>query len=142
VAVSQVSSSEQHLATAAAVAAATVTALDAAWRPAVLNVNVPSRPMNRIEGIRTATLATRGSVQAAFVAGSDGHLNLEFHEPGVPPEPGSDAALLAEGFITITELASVAAVEGGDAVDPSTVEDELVRLVPALVGKQSDRSGR
>lgn len=90
-------------------------ALDA---PAVvtLNVNVPSGPAEAVRGLRPAPLATFGAVQTTTIKRGDGHVILEFAGADVTQEPGTDAALLAEGWATVTALASVSEATDVDLV--------------------------
>jgi 5'-nucleotidase len=72
----------------------------------VLSLNVPDRPGDA--ELRRAPLAPFGTVQARVEAAQDGP--WEMHEVEVPddPRPGSDSALLAAGYATLTALSPVA----------------------------------
>ncbi|SLM91769.1 hypothetical protein [Brevibacterium yomogidense] len=71
---------------------------------------------------RHATLDEFGVVQTTATEAdedSDDSVRLAVSDPTDPPAPGSDAALLAEGYATLTALRSI-------AEDPSApVEDML-----------------
>lgn len=74
----------------------------------VLSLNVPDRPAGALRELREARLARFGIVQVrvAYRAGENGTggLHTTFAELEDPPEPGTDAALLAAGHPTLTEL--------------------------------------
>jgi 5'-nucleotidase len=74
---------------------------------AVLSVNVPNIAPERLRGILRASLAAPGVVQVAM-AGSAGDY-LQISVPGSPgePEPGSDSAVLAAGYASVTPLRGV-----------------------------------
>jgi 5'-nucleotidase len=68
----------------------------------VLNVNVPNAARPR--GIREAPLAPFGIVQTTLSERGAGHLRLAVEDLPNSPVPGSDAALLADGWVTLTGL--------------------------------------
>jgi 5'-nucleotidase len=72
-----------------------------------LNVNVPSGPPEVVRGIRRAPLASFGAVETTMVESGKGYVSLRFEDYDVTKEPGTDAALLADGWATVTALASV-----------------------------------
>lgn len=72
---------------------------------AVLNVNVPDVP--EAGPTRWAPLATYGRVQSKVTQLDKGAIAVCSVEVDGELEPGTDAALLAEGFVTITSLRSV-----------------------------------
>jgi len=74
-------------------------------RGTVLNVNAPNAPTHR--GPVEARLAPFGIVQTTLTEREARHIRLAVEELPFDPEPGSDAALLAEGWLTVTELVSV-----------------------------------
>jgi 5'-nucleotidase len=71
----------------------------------VVNVNIPNVP--RIGGIRRARLAATGAVELSIGQATAGHLHVTMAETGVPPAPGTDSALLAAGYATVTALRPV-----------------------------------
>jgi 5'-nucleotidase len=75
-----------------------------------LNLNVPNRPKGKVRGIRRATLAPFGTVQTQVESG-EGFVKLAYTEPAEVAPPGSDAALLAEGFATLTALQATAELD-------------------------------
>jgi 5'-nucleotidase len=123
VAVSLDSSRLDHLATAAAVAQQALSWLARAPVRTVLNVNVPDLPLRRVSGVRWAPLATFGQVQAAVHEGDGGRLQVEIKAGEHERTDGSDTALLAAGFVTVTSIVGVQATEENDA--PRAIEAGL-----------------
>lgn len=76
-------------------------------RPAgtVINLNAPNSATAR--GIVEAGLAPFGIVQTTLTERDAGYVRLAVEDLPNTPEPGSDAALLAEGWITLTGLEPV-----------------------------------
>jgi len=74
----------------------------------ILNVNVPNRehPLGVVE----AALAPFGIVQTTLAERDEHHISLAVEDLPNTPEPGTDAALLAAGWVTVTSLASVTGV--------------------------------
>ena len=105
----------RHLETAEVVARAALHWLAGAPARTVLNVNVPDRPVGELAGVRVAGLASFGQVQATVDDIGDGRLSISMSPDGSPPEPGTDTALLAAGFVTVTSLVGVTAVDEGGA---------------------------
>jgi 5'-nucleotidase len=107
----------KHLETASAVARGVVErALDAP-APLVVNVNVPDVPPEDLRGVRRAPLARFGAVQTHVTEPGEGYVEVSFSEVDPHAEPGSDAALLADGWATVTPLSPVCEAESVD-VDP------------------------
>jgi 5'/3'-nucleotidase len=116
-----------HWGTAATVAASALSwlASDEAPPCAVLNVNVPNRPLDRLEGARAATLAPFGTVRSSVVeaAPDGGRLQIEFRPTDTELPPDSDTAVVAQGYVSVTALSGIGVDE---RVDVSAVLD----LVP------------
>ncbi|HLR97766.1 MAG TPA: 5'/3'-nucleotidase SurE [Jiangellaceae bacterium] len=72
----------------------------------VLNVNVPDVPLDKLRGLRSARLAQFGAVQFEVTESADDYMTLTFSDPMAEYEPGTDAALLDEGWATATVLRS------------------------------------
>jgi 5'-nucleotidase len=116
-------SNDYHWETAARVAAAAVE-----WvakpdgEPRVLNVNVPNRPLAELRGVREAELAPAGEVWVASANVAEGDLKVEI-TGRADPAPGTDVALVHEGFVAVTPLVSVVR---GPAVGAATaIRDAL-----------------
>ena len=109
-AVSQVTG-DPHIWESAATLAASLVAGVAAVRPlAVVNLNVPNRPLVEIRGPVEAQLDRGGTVRATMIERAEGELEVRWPE-GRLPRAGSDNALLAEGFATLTALAGPQAAD-------------------------------
>ena len=94
---------------AAAAVARTVLPILLAQAPGtVVNVNVPNVPTP--PELREATLAPFGIVQTTMHRDGDHHVRLAVEDLPNDPVPGSDAALLAAGYATITSITPVSAV--------------------------------
>lgn len=70
----------------------------------VLNLNVPNVGHEDVPGLRPAELAPFGIVHTTMTEPDEGHVRLAVTDNDEPPVPGTDAALLAEGFATVTPL--------------------------------------
>jgi 5'-nucleotidase len=78
-------------------------------RPRVLNLNVPNLPLAEVRGVREAELAPYGEF---WVASSDirsGDLRIEFQGPAIEPDGDTDAALVVDGYATVTPLLGIVA---------------------------------
>lgn len=77
----------------------------------VLNLNVPNLPLPALRGLRRADLARFGAVQTNVVEKGEGYIKIALTEIDEDLEPGTDAALLNEGYATITPLQAVCAAD-------------------------------
>jgi 5'-nucleotidase len=79
----------------------------------VLNVNVPDAPLTNLRGIRSASLASFGAVQASIKEEGVGYVELTYAlvEPG--EEPDTDHHLLSRGWATWTVLRAPVADDKG-----------------------------
>jgi len=77
----------------------------------VLNVNVPGRPRDEIEGVRWAKLDRFGSVRAAVAESGRNGLQFEFRATGADLDPDSDTALVRAGYATLTAVQGVSEVD-------------------------------
>jgi 5'-nucleotidase len=132
--------------TAARLAAETVPAVPR--EPAVaVSLNAPSLPYAQVRGLRWATLARSGTVRAVSAGTRDGTLEFAFAAPAEEEQPGTDVALLGEGFATITVLTGVRGLVGHDGtVDGETIrrlaesqESERPELEPVELSTQPPR---
>lgn len=98
-----------HFATATTVAAAALDWLLDAPAGTVLNVNVPDRPVDHLAGVRHAPLATLGQVEASIRDQGSEPFLAQFHIAQRDPEPGTDAAFLRQGWVTVTPLLGIRA---------------------------------
>lgn len=75
----------------------------------VVSVNVPNLPPAEVGGVRQATLTRYGSVQMTVAEVGEGFIRTtvgadESARIAEQSEPGSDLALLARGYVTVTAL--------------------------------------
>lgn len=76
-----------------------------------LSVNVPDIACERVRGLRRAELARYGAVQAEIRDRARDHVTLTIDTVDATPQPGTDAALLADGWATVTPLCAPASVD-------------------------------
>jgi len=86
----------------------------------VLNLNVPDVPVDEVAGLVRAHLSAAGVVQATLTEVGKGYVKLSYVEGNGHFEPGSDAALLTEGYATLTPLCAPCEAAG---VDTSALVD-------------------
>jgi 5'-nucleotidase len=127
--------------TPVALAAGIVPTMPGTAPATVLNLNVPARPLHALRGLRHGTLGTVGLIRsvrpehsATPVAGTpidrtSRAITLTLRGMGTPAdhaaeqaelEPGSDAALIADGWATLTPLSGVRedrSAPAGDALE-------------------------
>jgi 5'-nucleotidase len=114
VAVSVAWSEHPHWATAAAfVPAALEFAVGLPGPARTVSLNVPDRPLAEVRGVRSATLAPfleRWSAEARA-----GEVLLEYTGRDEEPPPGSDLALVLEGYTAVTVLGGITPADGDGA---------------------------
>ncbi|MER7164686.1 5'/3'-nucleotidase SurE [Micromonospora sp. NPDC000207] len=101
---------ERHWSTAARVALDLLPRLTALPVEDILNVNVPDRPYDRLLGVRRGSLASFGQVQMTVAEAGHGFVRTSLEEPGEALPPGSDLALLAEGYASVTAIRAITEV--------------------------------
>jgi 5'-nucleotidase len=74
--------------------------------PTVLNLNAPDIPAAEVRGLRHAMLAAFGMVQTNIEVDS-GYVRMAVVDETARHEPGTDAALLAEGYATVTAISPI-----------------------------------
>lgn len=117
-AVSMAAADPSQWETAAIVARAMVpVVIDHAGPTAVLNVNVPDVPPSELRGIRRAGLARFGAVQANVAEVAEGFVKVTFGDVDAECEEGTDAALIADGYATVTPLNPICEARGVDLPD-------------------------
>jgi 5'-nucleotidase len=95
---------EMHWETARAVARQALDWVLALGAPLVLNVNVPNVPIEMLRGVRQGELARFGAVQTTIAEVGEGFVRLGVADEEAHAEPGSDAALVAAGYASVTAL--------------------------------------
>ncbi len=113
----------QHLETATTVAAAALDWLLDAPVGTVLNVNVPDLPAGRLAGVRQTPLATLGTFEVAVRERGSEPFLAQFEIGRQDPAPGTDAALIREGWVTVTALLGI---QADDRVDVASVIERAV----------------
>jgi 5'-nucleotidase len=98
---------EPHWETAAEVARRVLPWLMEAPAGTVLNVNAPNIPLAEVRGLKRAGLANFGAVQTNVEDTGEGYVKICLSEIEADHEPGTDVALLADGYATVTPLRAV-----------------------------------
>jgi 5'-nucleotidase len=102
----------EQWATAAAVARRVIPAVAGLEPGIVLNVNVPNVPLDRLRGLRRATLAATGAVEVSIVSAEQNYLQVTVSEASEQPGSGTDSAALAAGYASLTALRAVCEAPG------------------------------
>jgi 5'-nucleotidase len=97
----------RHWQTAANVVRELLPVLTAMDKDTVLNVNVPDVPPETPLKFRWAALAEFGTIRSRVERPEDGVIQTTAVIADGEPAPGTDAALLAQGHVTLTPLNSV-----------------------------------
>lgn len=90
--------------TTAYVARRAVGWLLALQRPCVLNVNIPNRPLDDLQGIVPATLEPGGSVQATVTESGDDFQPVTLKDSLEGNDPQSDEKTVGRGFVSVTAI--------------------------------------
>ncbi|MFB8385606.1 5'/3'-nucleotidase SurE [Microbacterium sp. NPDC055910] len=106
---------EYHWDTAAHAALAIVPQIIERPRGTVVNLNAPNTATTR--GVIEASLAPFGIVQTTMSERHEHHVRLAVEDLPSTPEAGTDAAFLADGWVTVTGLDPVSHVPLGLEVD-------------------------
>jgi 5'-nucleotidase len=98
----------------------------------VLNLNAPAVPVDRVRGLRWATLDRFGRVRVALAATGDRWLQMEYRSTENELDPGCDTALLERGYATLTAIEGIAEVELDEIEDrpPRPRAEAVVTEVP------------
>jgi 5'-nucleotidase len=110
-----------HWETAAHVAREVIPWVTTADGELVLNLNVPNVAPADLAGVRRARLAAFGAVQMNVAEVGHGYVRLEVADVAARHEPGTDAALVAQGFATVTPLQPLC--EAADVGLPTDARD-------------------
>ncbi|SCG61287.1 5'/3'-nucleotidase SurE [Micromonospora inositola] len=114
VAAARARDAERHWSTAARVALDLLPRLLAGPVESVLNVNAPDLPHGRLRGVRKGSLASFGQVQMTVAESGHGFVRTSLEEPGQAVQPGTDLALLADGYASVTAVRAVTEVSDVD----------------------------
>lgn len=82
--------------------------------PFALNINAPDVPVDRLRGIRTATLAEYGVVQTQVSERGHGYVVLTMTAVEAAPDPDTDVAVLAQGWASATAVRPLSPVQDID----------------------------
>ena len=104
--------------TATSLARGLLPALTAAPTGTVINLNVPDRVPDQVRGLRRADLARFGQVTMTIAEAGEGYVRTSVREAETRPDPGTDLALLAEGWATVTPIRSVTVADDVDLPFP------------------------
>ena len=77
----------------------------------VINLNVPDRRADGVRGLTRARLARFGQVQMTIAEATEDYVRMSMKEEEARPEPGTDLALLLEGWATVTAIHTITADE-------------------------------
>jgi len=99
--------SSPHWDTAAEMTRRLLPALVGSEPGTVLNVNAPNVALAEVRGLERARLARFGAVQTNVAERGEGYVKLALAEIDAEYEPGTDAALIAGGYATVTPLQAV-----------------------------------
>jgi 5'-nucleotidase len=80
----------------------------------VINLNVPDRQPDGVRGVRRARLARFGQVQMTIAEAAEDYVRMSMKEEEAKPEPGTDLALLLDGWATVTAIHTIMADETVD----------------------------
>jgi 5'-nucleotidase len=81
----------------------------------VVTINVPDRPLDQLSGVRHASLAPIKRSRVTGATAPNGEPMIELEPPLPNPVAGSDEALLAAGFVTVTPIVGIQEVKDDTA---------------------------
>jgi 5'-nucleotidase len=113
---------QEHWATAAGVAAEIIPALPRLQAGVLLNVNVPNVPADRLRGLRRGPLASAGTVKLMLTGNGENSLSITLHDNRQEPAPGTDAALVAAGYASVTAVRPVCQVAASNLPWPAAAQ--------------------
>jgi 5'-nucleotidase len=135
-AVSLAGSAPQHWDTAGRVAVAALDWLVTARRRTVLNVNVPDVPAPELRGARWGRLAAFGTTRLVVNDAGGERIQVEQVAGGLPLDPDTDAGLVAAGYVAVTPLGGLTAVD--DDAAAVSVEEALTRDAAPAAGADGE----
>jgi 5'-nucleotidase len=100
-----------HWSTASALAGRLLSTVDRLPAGTILNVNVPNRAIADLGGVRQASLAPFGQVQMSVADAGEGYVRTAVEPAADRLQPGTDRALLEQGFATVTPVSLVRAID-------------------------------
>lgn len=106
-ALDEIDDEARHWSTAADLAVRLLPQLAEAPAGTVFNLNVPDVPADGLRGLRRGSLASFGQVQVAIAESGEGFVRTSVEATGGRSEPGTDLALLADGYASVTPIRAV-----------------------------------
>lgn len=113
-----------HLETATRVAGLATRWLARARKRTILNVNVPDLPFGQLQGVRRGRPAAYGGSRLVADTGPNDTMRVGLSESGLPLDPGTDAGLVAAGYVSVTVFSGLATVADEST---ATALDDLLR---------------
>ncbi|RZT26401.1 5'-nucleotidase /3'-nucleotidase /exopolyphosphatase [Kribbella sp. VKM Ac-2569] len=108
VAVSLDADAPEHWATAATIAGEALGWVAGEPAGTVLTINVPDRPLDQLAGVRHASLAVNRRTRLVATTAPSGEPMIALERyPQAATVPGTDEALLSEGFVTVTPIVGI-----------------------------------
>ncbi|MGW7679740.1 5'/3'-nucleotidase SurE [Kribbella sp. NPDC054772] len=117
VAVSLDSEDPQHWPTAATIAGEALGWIAAEPAGTVVTINVPDRPLDQLAGVRHASLAPLSHSRLTGSTAPTGEPVILLGPNHPNPDPDSDVALLAAGFVTVTPIVGIREVADDTAAN-------------------------
>jgi 5'-nucleotidase len=105
----KVDNEARNWSTAAELAGQLMPALESVPEGTVININVPDRQADGVRGLCRAELAKFGQVQMTIAEAEEGYVRMSIKEEEQQPDPGTDLALLLEGWATVTAIRTIGA---------------------------------
>jgi 5'-nucleotidase len=115
VAVSIDSDDPAHWPTAATVAGEALGWIQDEPAGTALTINVPDRPLEQLAGVRHASLAVPRRTRLVGTRAPTGEPMITIERTANPAVPGTDEALLREGFVTVTPILGITEVRDDTA---------------------------
>ncbi|MFF0268704.1 5'/3'-nucleotidase SurE [Kribbella sp. NPDC004536] len=115
VAVSIDSDDPGHWPTAATVAGEALSWISDEPAGTALTINVPDRPLDQLAGVRHAALAVPRRTVLLGAKAPTGEPMITLQRTDATPVPGTDEALLREGFVTVTPIVGIREVRDDSA---------------------------
>ncbi|HZX04147.1 5'/3'-nucleotidase SurE [Kribbella sp.] len=81
----------------------------------VVTLNVPDRPLEQLAGVRHASLAVPKRTRLIGTTAPTGEPMVTIERTNATPDPGTDEALLREGFVTVTPIVGIREVRDDTA---------------------------
>ncbi|TCN43278.1 5'-nucleotidase [Kribbella orskensis] len=107
----------EYFGTAGTVAAEALSWLVEQPSGTVITINVPDRPLDELKGVQQARLAPIDRSKIAGTTAETGEPMIILQPPSAAPEPDTDEALLAAGYVTVTQILGIREVPTDTSAD-------------------------